>query len=58
MNEFLYNVATRKRKNMDRMTERKKARNMLPRVGGHLGKTVQTARSGKNEQAQFSGNVF
>ena len=43
---------------MDRMTEPKKARNMLPRVAGHLGKTVQTARSGKNEQAQFSGNVF
>ena len=40
------------------MTERKKARNMLPRVAGHLGKTVQTARSGKNEQAQFSENVF
>ena len=43
---------------MDRMTEPKKARNMLPRVASHLGKTVQTARSGKNEQAQFSVNVF
>ena len=40
------------------MTERKKARNMLPRVAGHLGKTVQTAPSGKNEQAQISVNVF
>ena len=58
MNQFFYNIATRKRKNIDRMTERKKARNMLPRVAGHLGKTVQTARSGKNQQAQFSENVF
>ena len=40
------------------MTERKKARNTLPRVAGHLGKTVQAARSEKNKQAQFSENVF
>ena len=58
MNQFFYNIATRRKKDIDRMTERKKARNMLPRVAGHLGKTFQTARSGKNEQAQFSENVF
>ena len=41
---------------------------MLPRVAVHfgeadrkavhLGKAVQTPRSGENEQAQFTGNVF
>ena len=40
------------------MTERKKARKMLPRVAVHLGKAVQTARYWENEQAQFSENVF
>ena len=49
------------------MTERKKARKMFSRVAVHLGKakwklnfdkTIQTARSGENEQAPFSENVF
>ena len=40
------------------MTERKKARKMLPRVAVHLGKTIQTTRSEENEQAQFSENIF
>ena len=31
---------------------------MLPRVAVHLGKTVQTACSKENEQAQFSDYVF
>ena len=57
MNQFFYNLATRKRKNTARMTERKKARKMLPRVAVHLCKTIQTARSVENEQAQFSENV-
>ena len=60
MNQFFYNIAKRKRKNIDRMTEQKKARKMMPCVAVYLGKTVQTARSEekKNEQAQFSENVF
>ena len=36
------------------MTERKKARKMKV----YLGKAVQTAQSGENEQAQFFENVF
>ena len=32
------NIATRKMKNIDRMTELKKARKMLPRVAVHRGK--------------------
>ena len=58
MNQFFHNIAKRKRKNIDRMTEQKKARKMLPRVAVHLDKTVQTARSEENDRAQFSENVF
>ena len=38
MNQFFYNIAKRKRKNIDRMTERKRAQKLLPRVAVHLGK--------------------
>ena len=58
MSQFFYNIATRKRKNIDRTTERKRVRKMLPHVAVHRGKTVQTAGSGENELAQFSKNVF
>ena len=49
------------------MTERKKgAKNVAARRSSpwqswmkvHFGKAVQTARSGENEEAQFSENVF
>ena len=67
MNQFFYNIATRKGKNIDRMTEQKKARKMLPRVAVHLGKAewkftlaklFKLLALRKNEQAQFSENVF
>ena len=38
MNQLFYNMATRKRKDIDRMTKRKKAQKMLPRVAFHIGK--------------------
>ena len=46
-------IREEKKKNiLDHTSGRKKARNMLPCVAVHLGKAVQTARSGENERGE------